>query len=68
MIQDPLMKIIPSLRNRESNQELIKLLEILGYLRSEYPPELLKGRRAAFIDQIGRRRRSDSQVIQHVAK
>jgi hypothetical protein len=68
MIQDPLMKIIPSLRNRGFNQELIKLLEILGYLRSEYPPELLKARRAAFIDQIGQRRRSNSQVIQHLVK
>jgi hypothetical protein len=68
MIQDPLMKIIPSLRNRESNQELIKLLEILGNLRSEYPPELLKGRRAAFLVQVGQLRRSDSQVIQQLAK
>jgi hypothetical protein len=68
MIQDPLMKIIPSLRNRESNQELIKLLETLGNLRSEYPPELLKAQRAAFIVQVGQRRRSGSQVIHHVAK
>ena len=68
MIQDPLMKIIPSLRNRESNQELIKLLEIVGNLRSEYPPELLKAQRAAFLVQVGQRRRSDSQVLQHLVK
>jgi hypothetical protein len=60
MMQDPLMKAIPSPRNREANQELIKLLEILGNLRVEYPPELLKARRAAFIVQVGQRLRSYS--------
>jgi hypothetical protein len=68
MIQDPLMKTIPSQRNREANQELIKLLETLGNLRSEYPPELLKARRAAFIVQVRQRLRSDFQVIQLLAK
>ena len=68
MIQDPLTKIIPSPRNREANQELIELLEILGNLRSEYPPKLLKTRRGAFIAQVGQRRRSNFQAIQHLAK
>jgi hypothetical protein len=68
MIQDPLMKIIPSPRNGEANQELIELLEILGNFRSGYPPELLKIRRAAFIAQVGQKRQSDSQVIQKIAK
>ena len=64
MIQDPLMKTIPS----ERNQEAIKLLEILGNLRSEYPPELLKARRAAFIVQVEQRFRPDFQVIQRLDK
>lgn len=68
MIQDPLMKTFPSLRNREANEELIQLLEILGNLRSEYPPELLKARRTAFIVQVEQRRRSGFQVIQPLAK
>ena len=68
MIQDPLTKIIPSPRNREANQELIELLEILGNLRSEYPLELLKVRRAAFIAQVEQQRRSDFKVIQLLAK
>lgn len=68
MIEDPVTKIIPSLQNRESNQEFIKLLELLGQLQSEYPPELLQARRAAFIVRIGQRRRSNPQVLQHVAK
>ena len=68
MIQDPLTKIIPSPRNREANQELIELLEILGNLRSEYPAELLKARRGAFIAQVGQRCRSNFQAIQHLAK
>ena len=68
MIQDPLTKIIPSPRNREPDQELIKLLETLGNLRSEYPPELLRARRAAYIVQVEQRRRSDFQAIQLLAK
>ena len=64
MIQDPLMKTIHS----ERNQEAIKLLEILGNLRSEYPPELLKARRAAFIVQVEQRFRPDFQVIQRLDK
>ena len=68
MIQDPLMKTIPFPRNQEANQELIELLEMLGNLRSEYPPELLKPRRAAFIVQVGQQRRSDFKVIQILAK
>ena len=68
MIQDPLAKIIPFPRNREPDQELLELLEMLRNLRSEYPPELLKARRAAFIIQVGQRLRSDFQVIQLLAK
>lgn len=59
MIQNPLMKTIPSERDQEANQEIIKLLETLGNLRSEYPPELLKARRAAFIVKVGQRFQSD---------
>jgi hypothetical protein len=36
-------------------QEIIKNLESLKSLESEYPPELLAARRAAFIDQISQR-------------
>jgi hypothetical protein len=68
MIQDPLTKIIPSPRNREPDQELIKLLETLGNLRSEYPPELLSARRASFVARVGQRRRSNLQAIQLLAK
>jgi hypothetical protein len=68
MIQDPLMKIAPSPKNREENPELIELLEFLGNLRSEYPVELLKARRAAFLIQVEQRRRSDFQIMQFLAK
>ena len=36
----------------EDDEELIKLLEDLGNLTSEYPPELLATRRATFIAQV----------------
>ena len=68
MIQDPLTKIIAFPRNRDPDQGLFKLLEMLGNLRSEYPPELLKARRAAFIVQVGQRRRSDFQVKELLAR
>ena len=68
MIQDPLMKTIPSERSQEAAPELIELLESLGNLRSEYPPELLRARRAAFIVQVGQRLWPDFQVIQRLDK
>ena len=68
MIQDPLITIVPSPRNLEENQKLIKLLEMLPTVSSEYPPELLKPRRAAFIVQVEQRLRSTSQVMQPFAK
>ena len=42
-------------------QEIIKNLESLKSLESEYPPELLAARRAAFIDQISQRGRVAAQ-------
>ena len=63
MIQDPSIEIISSPRNREENQELMKLLKILRSIRFEYPPELFKARRATFIVQVGQRFPSDSQSI-----
>ena len=68
MIQDTLIQLVPSAQDREANQELIKLLQLLGNLRSQYPPELLTARRTAFISQVNKRRRSNNQVIQFLAK
>ena len=68
MIQEPLLILVPSLPNRKANQELIDLLETVGTLRSEYPPELLKARRAAFIIQVEQRRRSNNQILKCLDK
>lgn len=47
-----LMQATLSPVNLEEGEELIKLLEDLGNLKAEYPPELLATRRATFIAQI----------------
>ena len=46
------MKQFRSSKNDEQDQKVIKLLQDLGSLEPEYPPELLSARRAAFLAQI----------------
>ena len=46
------MKPPPSSENDKQDREIIKLLQELGSLESAYPPELLTGRRAAFLAQL----------------
>jgi F5/8 type C domain/Protein of unknown function (DUF3060) len=46
------MKQFRSSKNDEEDQKVIKLLQDLGSLEVEYPPELLSARRAAFLAQI----------------
>ena len=48
------MKPSPSSENDEQDREIIKLLQDLGSLESEYLPELLNARRVAFLAQIER--------------
>ena len=49
------------------DQELIKLLEHLGNLKSEYPPKLFAARRAIFIAQVNQRKKSISVHQLHSA-
>jgi hypothetical protein len=46
------MKQFRSSKDDEQDQKIIKLLQDLGSLEAEYPPELLSARRSAFLAQI----------------
>lgn len=46
------MKPVHSSKKDEGDQKVIKLLQELGSIKAEYPPELLRARRAAFLGQI----------------
>lgn len=53
------MKSSPSSEHDEQDQEIIKLLKELKSFETEYPPELLAARRAAFLGHVERRTTAD---------